>query len=195
MRVVRGFMGMVVVYTVIVFVIYNGIACKPKTMSSYSQYYGQDYWRTPAIRSSRWRYIIVHHSATDVGCARSFDRYHRMVRKWKNGLGYHFVIGNGTKTPDGFVEAGHRWYYQLEGAHAGVAKYNQHGIGICLVGNFNKTYPTERQMHALVTLVKQLHAEYGIPYENVLPHRAIKPTDCPGNNFPWEQFMNELYTW
>ena len=64
-----------------------------------------------------WKYIVIHHSATDSGSAASFDRSHRK-RGW-DGLGYHFVIGNGRGTGDGVVEVGYRWTRQVTGAHAG----------------------------------------------------------------------------
>jgi len=81
-----------------------------------------------------WRHIVIHHSATATGSAASFDREHR-ERGWE-GLGYHFVIGNGTGTGDGQVEVGYRWRNQQRGAHAGNLEYNEYGIGICLVGDF-----------------------------------------------------------
>ncbi|MFQ5589758.1 MAG: peptidoglycan-binding protein, partial [Phycisphaerae bacterium] len=54
--------------------------------------------------SPRWTTIVIHHSATETGGASLFDRFHRK-RGW-DGLGYHFVIGNGTDTPDGLIEVG-----------------------------------------------------------------------------------------
>jgi len=49
--------------------------------------------RAPVLRE-RWRFIIVHNSGTRQGNARIFDYYHRNVRRMRNGLAYHFVIGN-----------------------------------------------------------------------------------------------------
>src|SRR5205809_827024 len=77
------------------------------------------------------------------GSAAEFDKYHRS-KGW-DGLGYHFVIGNGTGSGDGQVEVGYRWKRQMVGAHAGNAEYNQRGIGICLVGDFQNGHnPTPR---------------------------------------------------
>ena len=39
----------------------------------------------------RWRYIVVHHTATEVGDVERIDRYHRQQRDFKNGIGYHFL--------------------------------------------------------------------------------------------------------
>jgi len=104
-----------------------------------------------------WKYVVVHHSASDSGSAAEFDKYHREQRGWENGLGYHFVIGNGSGSHDGKIEIGNRWKRQIDGAHAGVKKYNHYGIGICLVGNFNKTYPTQAQMSSLSVVVYTRH--------------------------------------
>lgn len=136
-----------------------------------------------------WKYIVIHHSASDSGSAAEFDKFHRDKRHWENGLGYHFVIGNGNGTGDGQIEIGNRWTHQINGAHAGVQEYNHFGIGICLVGNFNESYPTEAQMDSLYALVEYLQKRCHIPSENVLMHRHCKETDCPGKNFPYYKLL------
>jgi N-acetyl-anhydromuramyl-L-alanine amidase AmpD len=127
---------------------------------------------------------VVHHSATDEGSARAFDRYHRKVKGW-TGLAYHFVIGNGAGTPDGAVEVGYRWKQQTPGAHAGVREYNRYGIGICLVGDFENNIPTGKQMASLRVLLGSLAGRFGVRPENVVRHRDVGETKCPGRNFPW----------
>ncbi len=132
----------------------------------------------PPVTARAWRYIVIHHSATDRGGAEAFDAAHRR-RGWDE-LGYHFVVGNGTYTADGQIEVGSRWTKQKHGAHAGVPLYNEQGIGICLVGDFNIRRPTSCQMDSLARLVCFLTKQYGIPYSQVLGHRDIKATECPG---------------
>jgi N-acetylmuramoyl-L-alanine amidase len=150
-------------------------------------------WNFPANR--RWTSIVIHHSATSVGGAKSFHRAH--AKKWKNGLGYHFVVGNGSDTSVGAVEIGRRWTLQnkgIHGAHAGIMKYNRNGIGICLVGNFQGKRPTDRQLAALTRLVQLLMKRYKIPKSRVLGHKHARPghTDCPGKRFPWKRFNASL---
>jgi len=142
-----------------------------------------------------WRSIVIHHSATEAGDAAAFDREHR--KKWKNGLGYHFVIGNGTTTGDGEIEVGPRWARQrlgVDGAHAGNKRYNKYGIGICLVGDFNGGKPTANQVASLRRLVKALMARYGIPATRIVAHKDVRRghTDCPGKRFPIEAFRGSL---
>ena len=54
----------------------------------------------------RWQTIVIHHSASSRDTPAGMDAYHRNTRGWKNGLGYHFVIGNGVNTADGKVYVG-----------------------------------------------------------------------------------------
>jgi hypothetical protein len=151
-------------------------------------------WRVSGRRG--WQYIVIHHSATGNGGAESFGREHQ--RKWPNGLGYHFVIGNGTDTRDGEVEVGPRWLRQgegIDGAHAGNERYNKLGIGICLVGDFNQGgRPTPAQLVALRRLCKALMGRYGISRDRIYPHCDVRRghTDCPGRNFPFQSFVSSL---
>jgi N-acetyl-anhydromuramyl-L-alanine amidase AmpD len=144
--------------------------------------------------SSRWTTIVIHHSATDRGGAKRFDRYHRTSNGWDE-LGYHFVIGNGTDTPDGFVEVGSRWHKQKHGAHCKTRGnyHNEHGIGICLVGDFTQQHPTPRQMASLRELVSFLCSACEIPIRRVTTHRTVtNKTQCPGRNFDLAALQRSL---
>ena len=52
------------------------------------------------VRRDNWQRIVVHHSAIKYGNAKKYDATHRQ-RGMKNGLAYHFVIGNGVDSGDG----------------------------------------------------------------------------------------------
>jgi len=137
---------------------------------------------TPRVPARNWKYIIIHHSDTAEGSAARFDLAHK--RKGWDMLGYDFVIGNGSETRDGLIEVGPRWTLQMRGAHTGTPnqEYNDHGVGICLVGNFEITRPTARQMDSLARLCAYLMKTYHIPANRILRHGDCKPTDCPGRN-------------
>ncbi|MBU0716627.1 MAG: peptidoglycan recognition protein family protein [Planctomycetes bacterium] len=135
--------------------------------------------------SPRWTSIVVHHSATSAGGAQRFNEYHTKGRGWDE-LGYHFVIGNGTDTPDGYIEVGSRWHKQKHGAHCKTTNnyYNDHGIGVCLVGNFNESRPTPRQLASLERLGRYLCRTCGISPQRVVTHHNVNGhTECPGRNF------------
>ena len=144
--------------------------------------------------SKKWRYIIVHHSATDEGNALCFHSFHHQ-RGFERGLGYHFVIDNGTKgKQDGYIEVAPRWIKQQDGAHCKASGMNRKAIGICLVGNFNEERVFEKQMEALVYLVNRLRKYYRIPITNIMGHGQVPEakTECPGKYFPWKKFKNQL---
>src|ERR1043165_7697894 len=152
---------------------------------------GEVAWSVPISR--QWRHIVVHHSASPTGSAASFDRAHR--EKGWDGLGYHFVIGNGTGSRDGQVEVGYRWTQQMQGAHAGNYEFNQHGIGICLVGDFEKGGPpSAAQMHSLRSLVAFLQARCSIPTNEIIGHGNVpgRNTECPGRYLDMMAFRGSL---
>ena len=150
--------------------------------------------RVPLYPNPRWTHIVVHHSAVANGNAKLIDRAHRK-QGFRKGLGYHFVIDNGTSgRRDGQIEVGGRWLRQDEGAHCNAGGMNQHGIGICLIGDFTYRQPTPAQLDALIYLVQQLRSYYGIPATRVVAHRDVpgKNTACPGSRFPWTAFKRHL---
>lgn len=149
-------------------------------------------WQAPA-KEGRWRAIVIHHSATHGGSPEAFDKYHREVRKWANGLGYHFVIGNGNGMEDGEVAVGHRWRDQLDGAHVKGKEQdnaNAYSIGVVLVGDFEQALPTAKQLASLKGLLTFLRSEYHIGLASIVGHGdvAANHTVCPGQWF----FVDEV---
>ena len=160
-------------------------------------------WKV-AARPGRWLGVVIHHTDTDGGSPEAIDRYHKENNKWENGLGYHFVIGNGKGMRDGEVAVGRRWLEQdkLDGAH--VKKIsdamrlsfrmpekvtpNASLIGVALVGNFEQYLPTARQLASLKGLLAFLRSEYRIAPNTVVGHGNVNNTLCPGQFF----FVNEV---
>jgi LysM repeat protein len=138
------------------------------------------------VRTGKWRYIVIHHSASDAGTMKGMDRYHREERRMQNGLAYHFVIGNGKGMTNGEIGIGNRWKKQIQGGHLASEKLNQVAIGICLVGNFEKQTPNSSQLRSLEALLGDLLNRTSLPPSAVRTHRAInnRPTRCPGRKFP-----------
>ena len=151
-------------------------------------------WHPRGGVSDRWTHIIVHHSGGPSGNARCFDNYHRNVNGWDE-LGYHFVIGNGSGSGDGEIEVGPRWFKQKHGAHCKTPdnRYNDHGIGICLVGDFTNRAPTAAQMASLARLTSFLMRECDISPDNVVTHGGVTGrTACPGARFPFTALRRSL---
>src|SRR5690606_11961840 len=138
------------------------------------------------IERPRWRWIVGHHSGVNTGSARVYDRYHRERRRMENGLAYHFVIGNGTGSKDGEIEIGGRWTRQLAGGHVRRDEVNEHGIGICVVGNFESDRPSPAQLASFEALVGWLQRDLLAGRPAFAVHREIdrNHTVCPGRHFP-----------
>ena len=149
----------------------------------------------PVYNVRPWSYIVIHHTATEKGSASTIDALHYR-RGFPNGLGYHFLIDNGTQGKVvGQIEVAPRWIKQADGAHANAAGMNEKGIGVSLIGNFSESrHVPEQQLNSLVFLVDALRKHYGIPLEHVIRHRDVpgKSTECPGNYFPWDEFKRRL---
>lgn len=121
--------------------------------------------------------IVIHHSASsDSTTVENIQQWH-YSRGW-SGIGYHYVIDQQGVITQGRPE-------HTQGAHAYQDKdheANTDGIGICVIGNFMDSRPTDKQLDSLVWLIKDIRIRYGdIP---VIGHRDVMPTSCPGESFP-----------
>lgn len=150
----------------------------------------------PASQAREWKYIVLHHTAVNSGDVDSIHQAHlknkdKSGKPWL-GIGYHFVVGNGQGMNDGEVEPTFRWKQQLPGAHAGVADYNQRGIGVVLVGNFEERPPTTMQLKAVKQLIGLLTKEYSIPASGIIGHGDVKATECPGKMFPMQEVRESV---
>lgn len=147
----------------------------------------------PLYPSNKWKYIIVHHTATEAGNALFINKIHNS-KGWQ-GIGYHFIIDNGTSGKEaGHIEASPRWIKQQNGAHCQASGMNYRGIGVCLVGNFSRERVSEKQLDSLVYLVNILRNYYHIPLQNIIGHGQVPGarTECPGKYFPWSEFKRRL---
>jgi hypothetical protein len=145
------------------------------------------------IKPQQWQAVVIHDSGTPHGNQASLDALARANNL--KGLGYQFVIGNGNGMEDGEILVSHRWRDQLPGAHAAGAQadwFNRHSIGVCLVGDGNRTRPTRAQMESLVRLTNSLCRELSIPGNRVYLHSEIAPTDDPGRLFPAATLRSQL---
>ena len=128
--------------------------------------------------------ITIHHEGwtpayfTDVDTmAERLDliRKSHIQRLGAGDIGYHFIIDRA-----GRVWQGRDVKYQ--GAH--VRNNNEHNVGVMVLGNFDVQTPTDAQLTSLRDTVSKLIRQYRVSNRagNVLTHREINPTDCPGTN-------------
>jgi hypothetical protein len=147
----------------------------------------------PSIAIHPWRFIVLHHSASRGGDAQAIDRDHVTQNGW-DGIGYHFVIGNGVDMPIGRIEATFRWRQQSHGAHAGglalQKQFNTDGVGVCLIGNYERQTIDPVVERRLVELCAQLIDRVPtLSVGRIIGHRDVpgKATACPGRGIDLER--------
>ena len=148
--------------------------------------------RSP-VPKGQWQSIVIHCSGSLAGTPATIEAQQRALNI--EGLGYHFVIGNGAGTGDGEVHVGYRWMDQLPGAHTAGPKgdwFNRHAVGICLVGDGQRRPFTDQQINRLVQLTAALADKLGVPPEQVYLHSDLAPTASPGRFFPAAVFRERL---
>ncbi|EHR0219033.1 N-acetylmuramoyl-L-alanine amidase [Clostridium perfringens] len=124
--------------------------------------------------------IIIHNADATSCSVYDIDRWHK-GNGW-SGIGYDYFIGK-----DGSVWTGRP--ENAIGAH--TIGQNSSSIGICLEGALMKEKPTRAQLNSLYELIADIRARRGnLP---VYGHKDFNNTDCPGVNFPLEQFKNNSY--
>lgn len=133
-------------------------------------------WRVydPDIRTI-YKTLVIHHAAFDEGDDLStlleIQRLHREDRGWAD-VAYHYFIGQ-----EGDVYEGRA--VNVRGTH--VAGYNTGSVGVCLLGNFMETLPTEAMLQSLYSLSAWLAVRLQLTH--VAGHRDFNAeTVCPGVN-------------
>lgn len=132
---------------------------------------------------NRATHLILHHTGINSWFSQLLpvNRYHKLKRypRSRRGwyIGYHHFI---TKTG---VAIRTRDDDEI-GAHT-LLDWNDHSIGVCIQGNFNKGVPREIQLIALRKLIKQ----YNLPYK--FHHEADKNRTCAGYYFTHDLIDNQ----
>ncbi|SEI94223.1 N-acetylmuramoyl-L-alanine amidase [Propionispira arboris] len=130
---------------------------------------------SPLVDRSETNMIIIHHiGGTDRDVSAAEVHQWHLDNGWA-GIGYHYIIRkNGT------IERGRP--QNVIGAHC--YHYNRTSIGINLVGDFEKSKPTEEQIQSALELTTFLCKTYNLSPTNktILGHRDLSSTLCPGKN-------------
>ena len=141
------------------------------------------------VAAGRWNYIYIHHSRTASGNALTLGQS-------TNGMGDHFVIGNGDGAIDGEIQIGQRWNRQQSAVPPAGAKFargsEQSCISICLVGDFDQTVPTPTQLRRLGQLVGALRDHLHIDAANVQLIDQPRSAAGIGRYFPRSAFSQQL---
>lgn len=137
---------------------------------------------------SQVNYLAIHHSATsDTQTPFEIANLHILGNGW-GGIGYHFVISK-----VGIV------YYvgDISTARANVANLNEEVIGICLVGNFTDSMPSDEQINSTRLLCEFFINNFPtLPninsWNTLMGHNELpgQSTPCPGTT--WDFWKTKI---
>ena len=121
--------------------------------------------------------IIVHHAEASHCSIEDINSWHK-ENGWA-GVGYHYFVRK-----DGSIYKGRP--DNAIGAHCQGSNTNT--LGVCFEGSYNTETMPEVQLEAGRELIAYLKDKYGISC--VSRHKDHMSTDCPGNNFPWNELIS-----
>ncbi|MFN3605041.1 MAG: N-acetylmuramoyl-L-alanine amidase [Leptonema sp. (in: bacteria)] len=140
----------------------------------------------------RWRYIVIHHTASDIGNLEYYKKLHQEERGWDD-IAYHFIINNGSfNTIPGQIEESELWKKRKSGYSTKNWLVNTFGIAIVVVGNLENHPPLLPQYESLINLAFQLSEKYKIPPDKIFGHREIQNTKCPGKHLNVAKIRKEI---
>jgi len=125
-------------------------------------------------------HIVIHHTAGSQKTTLEGLKNWFVVGRASEGykwIGYHFLC-----FPNGEVVQTRP--LDKQGGH--VKSFNDKSIGIALIGDYEKTEPSEVMWESLEGLTKSLQSQFNIPPENVITHAqaselmGLSGTLCPG---------------
>jgi len=123
-------------------------------------------------------FIVIHHTERNNDFPIFVKARHRYLRGWDD-IGYHYLIGNRRPfTKDGKLYSGRPEEYQ--GAHA--IGYNNCSLGVCLIGNLDKTKPSHKQLATLFSFLDEKIKEYDLDVNHIVGHNELPNAkkSCPG---------------
>lgn len=136
-------------------------------------------WKLPLKYNLKPTMIVYHHTVDKDLTPEKINELHQ-ARGWA-GIGYHFYIRK-----DGTIYRGRP--ENAIGSHS--PSVNNKAFGIALEGNFNEEQLTLEQKNSVIELSKYLMKKYNI--KDLKRHKDVRPTECPGKNFPFEEIKAAL---
>lgn len=120
--------------------------------------------------------IIVHHAEASHCTVEDINAWHK-GNGWA-GIGYHYFVRK-----DGSIYKGRP--DNAIGAHCQGSNTNT--LGICFEGSYMTETMPQEQLNAGRELIAYLKNKYKISC--ITRHKDHMSTDCPGNNFPWNELI------
>jgi N-acetylmuramoyl-L-alanine amidase len=158
------------------------------------------------VKQGRWKRVFIHHSQSASGNAATLAEASAATAGGTAGPADHFVIGNGDGCGDGEIQLGQRWNQQRPagaiggwgaagraGAAPTTAKVESDCITICLIGDFDRAFPTPAQMERLGQLVTTLQGRLDIKKDAVWVWETPASPIGIGRYFPQGAFRERLF--
>lgn len=142
------------------------------------------------VKLKEVKFIIIHHTDRNNDFPLFVKIRHIYLRKWED-IGYHYLIGNTRPlTFNGKLYRGRNEAFQ--GAHA--LDYNHNSLGVCLIGNFDKKKPSQKQLQTLYIFLVSKLQQYKIQPENILGHKELSNVtkSCPGENVDMDEIRKRV---
>jgi len=119
--------------------------------------------------------LVQHHMAHPTWGVHDVHKYHQS-KGWV-GIGYNYWIDF-----DGNI-------YEGRGLNVGahVEGWNSRTIGIGYQGDFTKQKMTDAQLKAGIELNQYLMTKFGLTSKDIVGHRDLAATSCPGPNFRMDE--------
>jgi hypothetical protein len=135
--------------------------------------------------------IMFHHEAapsdgdSDDDDVAAIHKYH--IKRGYRGIGYGYVVDDG-----GVIWLGRGPDYASGGTKDELG-YNSHVVDICYVGDYSKDQLPDVMKEAGMRLTRDLIAYFklpgkGGPIKYIKGHYDVDATQCPGKNFPLDEF-------
>lgn len=125
--------------------------------------------------------VVCHHPAHPTWGIMEIHNYHKNSKGWA-GIGYNYLICKNGRIQEGRGKN--------VGAHC--SGRNSDTLGVCFQGDFDKQQMTDAQVKAGGWLIAKLIKEHGLQINDVLGHRDLAATACPGKNFRMADLKTEI---
>ncbi len=135
-------------------------------------------WNSGLSKRSSTKYIALHHAEASSCSVYDVDAWHKQ-NGW-SGIGYHFFVRK-----NGEIYRGR----PLDSLGAHVQGMNDCSLGICAEGSYMKETMPQVQKKAIAELIDYLKTKF-YPNAQIVGHREIGSSDCPGTNFPLDELKN-----
>ncbi|AST97304.1 peptidoglycan recognition protein family protein [Shouchella clausii] len=131
------------------------------------------------LAKSKVKKIVQHHMAHQTWDIHDVHKFHRNSNGW-SGIGYNYWIAF-----DGTIYQGRGFNV---GAH--VLNHNHYTLGVGYQGDFTKQNMTDAQLQAGAALNAWLVSECNLKASDIIGHKDLASTACPGKNFRMTELRN-----